>query len=55
MTQNTKNIADIGCGTSVLSLIMSQYQLPRIYAIDNNENSLYLRNQMLRPSDTLTI
>jgi methylase of polypeptide subunit release factors len=40
LTLNTKNVADLGCGTGVLSLIMSQYQLPRIYAIDNNENSI---------------
>jgi methylase of polypeptide subunit release factors len=37
---NTKNCIDLGCGTGVLSLLMSQYGLPRIFAIDSNENAL---------------
>jgi methylase of polypeptide subunit release factors len=37
---NTKNICELGCGTGVLSLIMSQYGLPRIFAIDNSDNSI---------------
>jgi hypothetical protein len=37
---NTKNCIDLGCGTGILSLLMSQYGLPRIFAVDNNENAI---------------
>jgi len=37
---NTSRCADIGCGTGILSLIMSQYELPRIFAMDINENAV---------------
>jgi len=36
----TKNCVDLGCGTGVLSLLLSQYSLPRIFALDNNENAI---------------
>ncbi len=40
LKENVKNCIDLGCGTGVLSLIMSQYGLPRIFAVDNNENAV---------------
>ncbi len=37
---NVNNCIDLGCGTGVLSLLMSQYGLPRIFAVDVNENAI---------------
>jgi tRNA/tmRNA/rRNA uracil-C5-methylase (TrmA/RlmC/RlmD family) len=40
LKEKVYNCIDLGCGTGVLSLIMSQYGLPRIFAVDNNENAI---------------
>jgi ribosomal protein L11 methylase PrmA len=40
LKESVSNCIDLGCGTGVLSLIMSQYGLPRIFAVDNNENAI---------------
>lgn len=37
---HTKNCTDLGCGTGILSLLMSQFELPRVFAIDNNDNAI---------------
>jgi tRNA1(Val) A37 N6-methylase TrmN6 len=36
----TNRCADLGCGTGILSLIMSQYDLPRIFAMDKSDNAV---------------
>jgi hypothetical protein len=40
LKESVNNCIDLGCGTGVLSLIMSQYGLPRVFAIDNNDNAI---------------
>jgi tRNA/tmRNA/rRNA uracil-C5-methylase (TrmA/RlmC/RlmD family) len=40
LKQNSKNCADLGCGTGILSLILSQNGIPRIYALDKIENAI---------------
>jgi hypothetical protein len=40
LKSSTKNCIDLGCGTGILSLMLSNYGLPRIFAIDNLENAL---------------
>lgn len=36
----TNRCIDLGCGTGILSLIMSQFELPRIFAVDINDNAV---------------
>lgn len=36
----TNRCVDLGCGTGILSLLMSQFELPRIFALDMSESAV---------------
>ena len=40
MKKTTKNCIDLGCGTGILSFIMCNYGLNRIFAVDINEKAI---------------